>query len=203
MELYIQVYQLKDKRRRTALMRKKIRELTKELKRANGAHILYEFTDIEKYIDNVVTYVLGGIEQGDHVLILENDKLYPMVHKKLTQILSQLEMEKVHRVNNFDFYALQGNFNPNAKIKYLYKYLKPYIDEGISIRTWTHVEWGDQNKVIHDIKDYKEQITTNSCELGLTSIFAYNIERLTPLIKEYLLECHDILMLDDSIVYIE
>jgi len=198
-KLYIQAYLLKEK----AVMRKKIRALTKELKQANGAHILYEFANIEKYIDNAVTYVLGGIEQGDHVLILENDKLYPLIHKKLIHLLGQVEMDKVHRVNNFDFYTLQGNFNPNAKTKYLYKYLKPYVEQNISIRTWTHVEWGDQKKVIDDLKDYKEQMESKPYNLGLTSIFAYNTERLTPLIKEYLIKCHDVLMLDDTITYIK
>lgn len=183
-------------------MKNKIRDLTKELKKANGAHILYTFTDVEKYVENAVTYIVGGIEQGDHILILENDKFSPLINSELQRYLKQEDFEKVHAVNNFDFYSLQGNFNPNAKIKYLYKYLKPYIDEGISIRTWTHVEWGDQNEVISNLKEYKEQIATKPCELGLTSIFAYNTERITPLIEKHLMSCHDVLMSDDTISYI-
>jgi hypothetical protein len=55
-------------------LREKITEQTKKLQKSNGGHIFYEYQSEESYIQNTVSYIIAGIEQGDHVIVIENEK---------------------------------------------------------------------------------------------------------------------------------
>ncbi|WP_205685221.1 MEDS domain-containing protein, partial [Peribacillus acanthi] len=120
-------------------MGEKITVQTRKLETTPGGHIFYEYTNLETYITNTVSYIINGIENGDHVIIIENDFIFPRIQRELEKELCREDLAKVHRVNNFDFYCFGGNFNKETVISYYKKYVNPFLENHISIRTWAHV----------------------------------------------------------------
>lgn len=106
-------------------------QLKETLKTVQG-HIFYTFQDLDKYIDNVIAYTVSGIEQGSHVLLIENTKMLPVIQQKLKAVLSKEQLSNVHFKNNFDFYFSQRTFNPVVVFNHLVKSLEDHI----SIRTY-------------------------------------------------------------------
>lgn len=182
-------------------MKNKIRNLAIEFKKIDNAHILYTYNETEKYIENLLTYILAGIEQGDSVLIIENDRIYPLLHKKINSCLGEEELNKVHRINNFDFFCLQGNFNPSTVVNYFSKRLKPYTKGKVSLRTWAHVEWREEKDILSTIATY-EEIDKVVKEMNLLAVYAYDTNRMTDNFMNVLLNCHNIHMTDNNILYL-
>lgn len=147
-------------------MREKITEQTKKLQQSNGGHIFYEYQCEESYIRNTVSYIIAGIEQGDYVIVIENDRVYPMIERQLQNELSKQDLEKVHRVNNFDFYCFKGDFNSATIISYFKKFVGPFIDNNISIRTWAHVEWAEQEQITYYVGEYEKEVDQTSLSSG-------------------------------------
>jgi hypothetical protein len=48
-------------------------DLIDDLKKTNGGHILYHYDQIDCYLRNAVTYIVAGVENGGHVMFVENE----------------------------------------------------------------------------------------------------------------------------------
>lgn len=116
-------------------MNQKIMQFTRELQLSSGGHIFYYFHDEKRYIKNTVSYILAGIEQGDCVLIIENERIFPSVYKKIQRLLTEEQLTMIHYINNFDFCCLNGDFHSETILDYVSSILDPYITKNISIRT--------------------------------------------------------------------
>lgn len=180
-------------------MKDKITQQTKELQQSNGGHIFYEYQDIESYINNTVSYILAGIEQGDHVIVIENDRLYPLIKDALEMELNKDDLHKIHRVNNFDFYCFKGDFNTETVISYFKKYVEPFLEKNISIRTWAHVEWADKEQLAYYVGEYEKEVDKTVIEFGLTTICAYDQSRVSEELRQTLLSCHRYYMTDNEV----
>lgn len=183
-------------------MREKITEQTKKLQQSNGGHIFYEYQSEESYIQNTVSYIIAGIEQGDHVIVIENDRVYPKIERQLQNELSKEDFEKVHRVNNFDFYCFKGDFNSATIISYFKKFVEPFVNNNISIRTWAHVEWAEQEQITYYVGEYEKEVDQTVVEFGTTSICAYDESRVPPHLRQTLLSCHRYYMTDGDVLCI-
>ncbi|QVY63535.1 MEDS domain-containing protein [Cytobacillus gottheilii] len=49
--------------------------LTEEIEIKNKAHILYTYQSGEKYVNNAYSYIMTGLSNNHHVIIIENDIL--------------------------------------------------------------------------------------------------------------------------------
>ena len=58
-------------------------ELREGLQRNKTGHIFYFSQELDKYVENAISYIVFGIEQGDYVLVVENTRIYPMIRKEL------------------------------------------------------------------------------------------------------------------------
>ncbi|WP_252281294.1 hypothetical protein [Peribacillus frigoritolerans] len=96
---------------------------------------------MENYIKQVLSYSQDGIMAVDYVILFENDRIHPIIHKELSTRLTKDQMELLHFVNNFDFYCSSGSYHPPAIEEYFNKTVQPYVENKISFRSWAHVEW--------------------------------------------------------------
>ena len=176
-----------------------IRQLKSTLQTIQG-HIFYTFRDLEKYVDNTVTYAVSGVEQGSHVLLIENTKLLPVIQKKLKSSLSKEQLSSIYFKNNFDFYFSKGTFNPVIVFNHFVQSLEPHMEDNASIRTWGHVEWGSTKDAYREVEQYENNINELITLKNLTSVCAYSVERLTEEFKNALLQCHGFHMTDDKII---
>jgi hypothetical protein len=177
-------------------------ELVKDLKKSNGGHIFYHYNNVENYINHVVSYIVTGIKNGDHILLIENDRNIIHINKLLEKQLRKEQLSKVHFINNFDFYYSNGDFHPHTILNYFSKNIEPFLETGASICTWGLIEWGDDKEISNKIEEYETQVDKLVNEKGLLSVCAYDANRTSNSLKEALMRCHGVMMTDDEVFYL-
>ncbi|RDI47961.1 MEDS domain-containing protein [Falsibacillus pallidus] len=176
---------------------------TKEILESSGGHIFYEFQLVDDYIKNTVSYITAGIKHGDHVILIENEHFYPKILCQLKKELTPEEIEKVHYIHNFDFYCFRGDFYYKSIISYFEKYVEPFFEKDIPIRSWAHVEWGDSDQLTYYVGEYEKEVDQTLVSLGLTSVCAYDEKRVPPEFRQTLLSCHRMYMTDHEVFNIK
>ena len=180
-------------------MKKEITNIQDVLETSKGAHILYYVSKTERYIDNAVLFITAGIEQGDQILIVESERLYPKILKRVEELVSKDQLTNIHYVNNFTFYWKNGNFHPPTIFSYFADLITPFPEEKLSLRTWGHIEWRDELEIIKDIEEYECGIEQLMPQIKAVSVCAYDAERVSKGLREVLMNCHGFLMTDEDI----
>ncbi|MGM0922337.1 MAG: MEDS domain-containing protein [Bacillota bacterium] len=165
-----------------------------------NAHIYYSINEIDNYLNNAAAYIIAGIEKGDHIIFVENDRIFPLLQKKLKTHLNRQQMNLIHHVNNFDFFCLSDGFNPPFIVDYLTKTLKFNFDKNISFRIWTHVEWGEQEGILRIIEEFEKEAMGRVSDMRLLLVCAYDSERIPDWLNTALMTCHEFIMTEDGVV---
>ena len=122
-----------------------------------------------------------------------------MIKKKIPSIVKVTDSDKIHHINNYDFYYSSGDFHPASINKYFAAIVSPYVENNIPIRTWAHVEWGDQQEITRMIKEFETEAHRSVSEKKTISVCAYESDRITPEIKNSLIKSHGYYMTDNDI----
>lgn len=181
-------------------MKNKIMQLTKKLQVSSGGHILYFYDEVSNYINNALAYVVTGIEQKHHLLIIENRQRYQLLHDKLQAVLSQEQLTKVHFVDNYEFYRMYGDFHCQSIINHFMEILEPFIENQISIRTWAHVEWKEQDDILHKLEEFENAADSSVNAMGLISVCAYNANTAPASLQTIMMRNHEYFMTDKELV---
>ncbi|CAH0124021.1 hypothetical protein SRABI96_00004 [Peribacillus sp. Bi96] len=176
-----------------------MKQLIENMQQSGGGHILYCFNELETYIENEATFIIAGVEQGDNILVVENDRIFPFVQKKLQLHLNEEQLKKVNLINNFDFYCFHGDFHPSTMVHYFLENIDSYSKQNQLVRTWGHVEWGQEDKASVAIGEYEKGIDKLITERGLISVCAYDDCRVPDVLKADLIKHHEILITDEKI----
>jgi hypothetical protein len=180
------------------------KDITQVINNVNstGAHIFYHFHDEDCYINNAISYVTAALALGNHVMIIENDRILPKIQEKIDAQLTEDQSDRVHTMNNYDFYCYRGNFHKETILNYLTNMINPYLEKQISIQTWAHVEWRDQAEIFQTLGEYEQEADQMLQQTKLITICGYDATRVPETLKSILMDCHDYYMTDDSIVQI-
>ncbi|MFF2501151.1 MEDS domain-containing protein [Peribacillus sp. NPDC058075] len=166
------------------------------LKLSNGEHIFYHFEQMDYYIENAVSFIVSGIKQGDHIILIENESISVRIFNKVRLVLTAEEMSNVHYTDNFAFYCKHGDFHTPTIVADFAEILKPFLDENLTIRTWAHVEWGHQLEIEQKINQFEEVANKSVNEMGIVSVCAYDTATITESIMKNLMKSHEFLMTD-------
>ncbi|MDG4846955.1 MEDS domain-containing protein [Peribacillus frigoritolerans] len=186
--------------RRIDILKSKMNQLFEDQK---NVHVLYSYNEMENYIKQVLSYIQDGIMAGDYVILVENDRIYPIIHKELSTRLTKDQMKLLHFVNNFDFYCSSGSYHPPAIEEYFNKTVQPYVENKISFRSWAHVEWATLEEPLHFIEEFERTVDKAVNLLSFPLICAYKGERMPEYLKTILLETHPYVLEDDDITICE
>ncbi|MCM3186489.1 MEDS domain-containing protein [Priestia megaterium] len=178
-------------------MENKINQLFEDQR---SVHVLYSYNEMEHYIKQVVNYIREGTLAGDYVILIENDRIYPLIKKELDTLLSKDQMKLVHRINNFDFYYSSGSYHPPAIQDYFNKTVQPYVENKISFRSWAHVEWTTMKDPLHLIEDFEKVVDEAVNQLSFPLICAYKGERMPAYLKTILMETHPYVLVEDNLI---
>ncbi|WP_231687913.1 MEDS domain-containing protein [Bacillus sp. FJAT-27251] len=181
-----------------AVLEKTHFKTVKHLKNLTEGHILYIFENLEKYIKNVVDFVMCGLEQNQYSLIIENDRINLMLKKHLAPMLSKDQLNKVMIINNYDFYYVKGDFQCNSIFEYLPKLIEGYSEEGFSVLSWAHVEWGDEAEVHKKLSNSEKEACIIVNDKKLLSVCAYDSDRVNEALKGSLINHHNFLLNDQE-----
>ena len=191
-------YESNQKIRRGAVFEIEKFKVINHLRNLPDGHILYFFENIEEYIKNIVDFVVYGIEQNQSSIIIENDRITPLVKESLASILNSSQLNKVRFVNNYDFYFAKGNFQCNSIFEYVPILFKDYAEQGFIVRSWAHIEWGDIQEIHNNLLESEEEAEVIVRKKRLLSVCAYDSDRVSEELKKGLLTHHTFLMEDVS-----
>ncbi|MEW4267300.1 MEDS domain-containing protein [Priestia megaterium] len=168
-----------------------------------SVHVLYSYNESEDYIRQVVNYIQNGIFAGNCIILIENDRLYPFIHNELKTLLTTDQMKMINRINNFDFYYSSGSYHPPAILDYFNKTVQPYLEKGISFRSWAHVEWSSMEDPLHIIEDFEKIADNAVSQLSFPLICAYKSERMPEYLRNILMETHPYILVEDDLILSE
>jgi len=163
-------------------------------------HVLYTYDGIENYIKQVLGYIQDGIEAGDYVILIENSRLSPIIHKELSTLLTKEQMEFIHHVNSLDFYWSSGSYHPPSIAEYFSNMIQPYVERKVSFRAWAHVEWATMEEPLHLIKDLEEIVDEAVNQLSFPLVCAYEGKKMPDFLKTSLMETHPYVLMDDDFI---
>jgi hypothetical protein len=167
-----------------------------ELASLTKGHGLYFFENQEQYVTRVVDFVISGLEHGEYSIIVENDRLMPLITKRLMESVEESSLEKVKFINNYDFYYAKGDFSVNSIFDFLPNLIDGYSELDVVIRSWAHVEWRDEQEVSKKLIVSEQAADIIVTETELLSVCAYDSERVSKELEEGLLNCHNFLIND-------
>ena len=90
------------------------RKMNQLLENQRNSHILYPYKEMKSYFNHVLSFIEEGIAIGDYIILIDNDRNYPIIHKELSTRLTEEQMKFVHFVNSINFYGSSGNYQPPA-----------------------------------------------------------------------------------------
>lgn len=153
-------------------------------------HILYCYEKLDCYIENLVSFILSGVEQGSFIVLIENERIFQLIDKKLYSLLSKEQKKLINYVNNFDFYFSHGDFHTPTIISTFSNLIEPYRKGGATIGTWAHVEWGNHDEIAGKIKEFEVVANQTVYSMNTTSVCAYDADRLSESLKKDLNSSH-------------
>ena len=179
------------------------KEMNQLFEKQRNMHILYPYKEKTDYFNQVLSFIEDGIAAGDYVILVENDRNYPIIHNELLTRLTEEQMNMVHFVNSFTFYRSSGSYDPPAIEAYFIKTVQPYVKNKIRFRAWAHVEWASMVEPLHLIEDF-ERIADNAvCLLKFPLICAYEAKRMPDYLNKILLETHAYILQEDDLIISE
>lgn len=184
-------------------MREKIPALTLKIRNSSGSHILYLTKETKYYIDNIVVYILDGLQNKEQVLVVENNRLTPLVRKRLQSVLTAEELAKVHFFDSYKLYWHKGNFHPSTIIEYFQESFDVSEMPCQHFRTWGHIEWNTRDGLEEELLSYEEQVDDLITAQNLIAVCAYDAIRVEQHLQDKLALYHDYLMEDEEIVFLE
>lgn len=170
------------------------------LNESQSTHILYSYNDRNRYLQNAIAYVLEGIEKGDSIVLIENERNLNVLLKQLNNQLTSDQLKKIHVISNFDFYQSSGSYHPPAIYEQLTKSITPFLENDISFRSWTNVEWGTLEDPASIIEWFETETDRAIHEHNLTIVCAYESEKMPDHLEDALKKSHGHIMTDEDIV---
>lgn len=164
-----------------------------------SVHIYYNIDDMRSYLDNLVSYIVSGIEQERHTLVIESERLIPLIFEKLEGILTEDQLIYIHTINNFDYYCSSGSFQPAIIFEHLSRHLDPFYKNNRSFQIWAHVEWGQQEGIVSILEEFENEADKLVNKGGLYLVCAYDEERVPEVLKLALMKCHPYVILENKI----
>lgn len=174
-----------------------VQSLTRSI---SGSHVLYLYEEMDRYIESVASYALTCLNQGHHLLIIDNRSCREAIERKLAEEQIDENLEQVHFVDNFEFYQQHGEFQGCVTRNHFETIMKPFLDQGISIRTWAHVEWKPQAHIQAKLEEFEVIADCSVKEQNLISVCAYDAKTISASLQTSLMRSHEYLMTDREFI---
>lgn len=181
-------------------MENKIVPLTNLIDLENHAHILYTYNKVENYIENAISYIISGIDQGHHIIMIENKGTYEQMKLFLKGMLTQDALERIHFLDNYEFYRLYDDFHCDLIVSHFSDVITQFQEKHMTVRTWANVCWNDEREIELKLESFEK--TADQCvrHSNLISVCAYNGNIITATLQNSMLKSHEYIMTDHELV---
>ena len=121
-------------------------ELTKGIESLLVGHVVYTYTDNDKYIEHATAYVAEGLSKNHIILYVDQPECFAAVQENLRNAgYSEEQMANIYFVDTDMAYETHEDFNPEAVLKNLNDFFDPHVKEGNFLRGWGLVTWRPQS----------------------------------------------------------
>ncbi|WP_303965640.1 MEDS domain-containing protein [Sporosarcina ureae] len=122
-------------------------ELNKGVNPLQVGHVVYTYTDRNKYLERATSYVAEGLDKNHIILYVDRPTSYASVIENLKNIgYTEEQMDNIYFVDTDIAYKTHESFNPEAILKDLHDFFDPHVKEGNMLRGWGLVTWRPQSK---------------------------------------------------------
>lgn len=166
-------------------------------------HILYSYEEMDHYIETAATFIEDGIRAGEHVVLIDNERVYLLIQRALQNRLTEEQLTLLRFINNFHFYYSTGSYHPQTIEKYLVETVTPYVEQKLVFRAWAHVEWSTMEGPLHIIKDLEKFVDDAVNTLSFPLICAYQSKSMPQYLHDLLYETHPLIMENDELILSE
>ncbi|OZM56155.1 hypothetical protein CIB95_13705 [Lottiidibacillus patelloidae] len=164
-----------------------------------GAHVLYTYTDANKYIENAVAFICDGLKLMQHVVFIDSSSHIKMVKEHLINKGFESKIRNVLFAENKDFYYSKEGFVTEHIQSNFFSVTEPLLDKKVTLRTWGNTIWNDEKSLLEKLKHY-ESACNEFINLQKTlTVCSYNGLKLPASIHIELEKLHSYVMTDDDI----
>ncbi|KPL60157.1 MEDS domain-containing protein [Rossellomorea vietnamensis] len=161
-------------------------------------HVFYPFQQEEAYIRNLMLFIRGGLENKQHMLIVESMRNITKVKNRMNRLYTEEQLSSISLVDNFDYYFFHGDFNTQHILRAFQKDLSVIKNLNSSIRTWGHVEWVAEEPNSNLIKEFESIADDYVHQEGMLSVCAYQGNSLSSTMTETLEMLHQYVLTDEG-----
>ncbi|EWG09951.1 ATP-binding protein [Cytobacillus firmus] len=172
--------------------------LSNNVEIANGSHILYTFSDQEKYIHNIVSFLSAGLELGHGVIFIEEKGTLAAVVERLREKgFSEEMLDGIVFAESDLFYGTNADLNLNNIVSTFSGLVDPYISNRIPLRTWAKVKWKEnQCCLLENLRRFELEADSFVGSVKAFSVCAYDGGALPANIQLELMKSHPYVMTD-------
>lgn len=163
------------------------------------SHILYIYNEIDKYVDNAVSFILEGLVKNEAILFIETEELIERIKRGL--LLNGLEIGRFKNViftDSIQAYLTGGQLNVKSD-EGLIHLLLPFLKEGYTIRTWGRLPLPEYDSTLEKLRIYESKADYYNSRRKAISVCAYNGLIIPAYIQNELLKTHTHFMTDNDI----
>ncbi|PIC83623.1 ATP-binding protein [Sporosarcina sp. P1] len=122
-------------------------KLTEGIESLLVGHVVYTYTDNNKYIEHATSYVAEGLAKNHIILYVDQPTNFASVKENLRNSgYSEEQMDNIYFVDTEIAYETHESFNAEAVLKNLNIFFDSHVIEGSVLRVWGLATWRLQNK---------------------------------------------------------
>lgn len=174
--------------------------LTDQINVSNGAHILYIYDSLEGYIDNAVAFIRTGLQQLHEIVLIDSPENKRLIYERLSGLILEQEFEHIHFFDQQEFYNKHGAFHVKLILDSLSHLFQPFLDRKLTLRSWGHVYWRDQEDIFEQLQKYECHCDTSVSEWGIIGVCIYDGHKVPASVQNELMKSHEYVMTDTTLV---
>lgn len=174
--------------------------LTKNMELISGTHILYLYTEQEKYWENMLSFLDTGLKLQHEVILLESADRFPEIKDRLLKRgFSAEQIDSILFADHCFFYGAHQSFEVETVLSVLKSSIQPYVEKDLPIRIWSRVFSNETMCCEADLPLYEQKADDLLKPLNTFTVCAYNSNEVTASFALSLMKGHSYVMTDDEL----
>lgn len=173
-----------------------------QVRLSNGRHIVYTFRDDKKYVENVLDFLIEGIEKKNLIIYVDTPNYFERVSNELTRRgFTKSQLDLIVYNDSHHFYASHEPFSVEQIGINFVELMEPHFTETKETRIWASVVWNEQDQkalkkrmCLHE-HNYDCFVSENS---NVLAVCAYNALTLPASFMNVILQTHEFHMTDND-----
>lgn len=165
----------------------------------NRGDILYLFNNLDNYLENVVTFLVTGVQNDSYCIIIEQNSNYIQIQQRLENFLTKSEIEDhIYFIDQEEI--LQHE--PKDIVNIFHKLQDMFADEN-PVRIWMIEEQYTENDWIAELSSYLNSEKNHNLKVPYRNILflrAYDSSLISAGLHIKKMRCYSYLMTDSEIV---